>query len=213
MFTIHGCKLSHMALPEHLFVTESISATILAAALRRFEQFGYSKTTMAEIAADCAMSAANIYRYFENKLEIGAQLARQCLATECAALTEAIHTPAPASARLEAFLLGNLRYTYQRWSEQPRINELVEAIARERTDVVQEHIRFKQELIEKLIDDGNRSGEFSVADPKKAAEAILVASTVFDVPLFMHMHPYEKFESMAKNVADLILRGLSARPA
>ena len=198
---------------ENYSATETVSETILAAAMQRFEQFGYSKTTMAEIAADCDMSAANIYRYFENKLEIGAQLARRCLAQECSALAEVIAAPTSASARLEGFLLGNLRFTYQRWSYQPRINELVEAIARERTDVVQEHLRVKQELVVKLIEDGNGNGEFSVTDPKQTAEAILVASTVFGVPLFMHMHPYDKFESMARNVADLILRGLKARPA
>ena len=181
--------------------------------MRRFEQFGYSKTTMAEIATDCDMSAANIYRYFENKLEIGAQLARRCLSDECAALAEVINTQESASARLQGFLLGNLRFTHQRWLEQPRINELVEAIARDRTDVVQEHLRFKQDLLTKLIVEGNEHGEFSVADPKRTAEAILVATTVFDVPLFMHMHPYDKFESLARNVADLILRGLEARPA
>lgn len=202
-----------MAITEPSSATETISDTILAAAMRRFEQFGYGKTTMAEIAADCDMSAANIYRYFENKLEIGAQLARRCLAKECSDLAEVIRLPGSVAARLEAFLLGNFRYTYQRWSEQPRINELVEAIARERTDVIQEHLRIKQELVTQLVEDGNRSGEFSVIDPKRAAEAILVASTVFEVPLFMHMHSFEKFESMARNVADLILHGLNARPS
>ncbi len=198
---------------EPIPIAESISDTILTAAMRRFEQFGYGKTTMAEIAADCDMSAANIYRYFQNKLEIGAQLASRCLAREREALTEVIRGPQSAAARLEGFLVRNLSYTYQRWSEQPRINELVEAIARERTDVVQEHLRIKHELVTKLVEDGNGNGEFSVTDPKSAAEAILVASTVFEVPLFMHMHSYEKFESMARNVADLILRGLNARPS
>ena len=202
-----------MTITEPGSATETISDTILAAAMRRFEQFGYGKTTMAEIAADCDMSAANIYRYFENKLEIGAQLARRCLAKECSDLAEVIRLPGSVAARLEAFLLGNFHYTYQRWSEQPRINELVEAIARERTDVIQEHLRIKQELVTQLVEDGNRSGEFSVIDPKRAAEAILVASTVFEVPLFMHMHSFEKFESMARNVADLILYGLNARPS
>jgi AcrR family transcriptional regulator len=202
-----------MAISEQVPVTDTIAETILLAAMRRFEQFGYSKTTMAEIAADCDMSAANIYRYFENKLEIGAQLARRCLAEECGALKEVIESGASACARLEGFLLANLRYTYQRWSEQPRINELVEAIARERTDVVQDHIQFKQELITRLIEEGNRSGEFASPDPARTAEAVLVASTVFDVPLFMHMHPLERFEAMAKNVAELILRGLAARSA
>lgn len=201
-----------MALTEQLPATDSISETILAAAMRRFEQFGYGKTTMAEIAGDCAMSAANIYRYFDNKLEIGAQLARRCLAGERAQLAEIIKTSGPVSPRIEAFLLESLRYTYQRWSQQPRINELVEAIARERTDVVQEHLRIKQSLIQGLLEEGNASGEFTVPDVQHTAEAILVANTVFDVPLFMHLHSYEKFEFMARSVADLILRGLLARP-
>jgi len=34
---------------------------------------------MAEVATDCSMSAANLYRYFENKLEIGIAIANQFL--------------------------------------------------------------------------------------------------------------------------------------
>ena len=53
---------------------EEIQQRILHAAEERFQQYGYNKTTMAEIARDCDMSAANLYRYFENKLAIGAAL-------------------------------------------------------------------------------------------------------------------------------------------
>ncbi|NOQ82264.1 MAG: TetR family transcriptional regulator, partial [Methylophaga sp.] len=34
---------------------------ILSATEIRFSQYGYNKTTMAEIAKDCGMSAANLY--------------------------------------------------------------------------------------------------------------------------------------------------------
>ncbi len=40
---------------------------IMEAAMARFSYYGFGKTTMAEIAKDCGMSAANIYRFFENK--------------------------------------------------------------------------------------------------------------------------------------------------
>ena len=49
---------------------EEIQQLILTAAQERFSQFGFNKTTMAEIAKDCKMSASNIYRFFDNKLEI-----------------------------------------------------------------------------------------------------------------------------------------------
>ena len=56
--------------------TDDPSARILAAAYARFQRFGFGKTTMAEIAGDCGMSAANLYRYFENKEDIGVHTAR-----------------------------------------------------------------------------------------------------------------------------------------
>ena len=34
---------------------------------------------MAELAGDCGMSAGNLYRYFNNKEEIGAQVAARCM--------------------------------------------------------------------------------------------------------------------------------------
>jgi len=61
---------------------ESTREQILSAATGRFERYGYGKTTMAEIAGDCEMSAANLYRYFESKLDIGAALACDCMAED-----------------------------------------------------------------------------------------------------------------------------------
>ncbi len=43
---------------------------ILQAAMTRIKHYGYGKTTMAEIAADCDMSPGNIYRFFEAKIDI-----------------------------------------------------------------------------------------------------------------------------------------------
>lgn len=51
---------------------ESIKTQILDAAMNRFARFGFGKTTMAEIAKECDMSAGNLYRYYENKAEIAA---------------------------------------------------------------------------------------------------------------------------------------------
>ncbi|HEX9647355.1 MAG TPA: helix-turn-helix domain-containing protein, partial [Alphaproteobacteria bacterium] len=51
---------------------DAVRAQILRAAQARFARYGFNKTTMAEIAADCAMSAANIYRYFDGKGDIAA---------------------------------------------------------------------------------------------------------------------------------------------
>ncbi|HBJ91246.1 MAG TPA: TetR/AcrR family transcriptional regulator, partial [Hyphomonadaceae bacterium] len=49
---------------------------ILRAAMTRILHYGYAKTTMAEIAKDCDMSAGNIYRFFKSKLDIAEAIVR-----------------------------------------------------------------------------------------------------------------------------------------
>ena len=47
---------------------------ILDAAGARFQRFGYSKTTMEEVAADAGISKGTIYIYFQNKEDIFLEL-------------------------------------------------------------------------------------------------------------------------------------------
>lgn len=193
-------------------VLDEVAESILAAARKRFEQYGYNKTTMAEIAADCRMSAANIYRYFENKLAVGAQLAGRCLQEEEAALVQiALNADLPAVNRLRHFALETLHFTYSRWAEIPRINELVQAIATERFEVVARHQARKRDLIEHILREGNAAGEFAVTDTGTTANAVVNATTLFDVPYFMHLHTLVEFQAKLDGVLQLILQGVLKR--
>ena len=57
--------------------TDDTRTMILHAAVERILHYGYSKTTMAEIARDCNMSAGNIYRFFASKLDIAEAMAHK----------------------------------------------------------------------------------------------------------------------------------------
>jgi len=182
---------------------------ILEAAGQRFQQYGYNKTTMAEIAKDCSMSAANLYRYFDSKLAIGADLACTCLDEGIEVLRKIVlDNQLTPSERLRAFILGTLEHTYTRWSETPRMNEMVTAICHERNDIVDQHVQKKQALLLTLLKDGNHSGEFAVEDPEVTAEAILTATTLFGIPLLMPLFSKQAFERKAKNLAALLLNGI-----
>ena len=191
------------------YFPEETRQRILEAAGERFQQYGYNKTTMAEIAKDCDMSAANLYRYFDNKLAIGAGLACHCLDEGVEKLKKVVlNKQLPPSAKLREFILATLDHTHTRWSETPRMNEMVTAICHERTDIVDQHVQKKQALLITLIKEGNQMGEFDVADPEVTAEAILTANTLFGVPLLMPLFSREAFERKANNLASLLLNGL-----
>ncbi len=182
---------------------------ILTATEARFIQYGYNKTTMAEIARDCGMSAANLYRYFENKLDIGAALANQCLFEKEQKLSLIVNDNTTTSAeKLKAFIDYVLDYTYHHFDASPRIGELIEAMTVQRPDVADAHRKSSFNLLRQLLDQGEKSNEFTFDDLDDTAEAINTAIVAFYLPTVMPMFSLQELEHKAKVVLDLILNSI-----
>ena len=192
--------------------SEDTRSRILAAASQRFAQFGYNKTTMAEIAQDCDMSAANLYRFFKNKLDIGANLACGCLDDKLLLVKEVIEQQhRPAADRLHDVVLHILHYTHGQWSNDPRMNEMVNAICDARMDIVDTYKHNEHDLLVALLEDGVQRDEFSIADINDTAGAISTTITAFSLPLMMPLFSLEHFEHRAESVVRLLLTGLTKR--
>ncbi len=188
---------------------ESMRVQILDSARERFTQYGYGKTTMAEIAKDCGMSAANIYRYFDNKHDIGAAMACQCLSEKALALQQVVEEgQLPAAEKIKLFVLTNLRYTHEQWSLHPHLSELVDAVTQSRRDIVDQHFAQTRGLLRQIIDEGIAKKEFEVENSTESAEAVLAALFIFDYPNMMGLYPLQVFEDKAAKVAGLIVHGL-----
>ncbi|MFQ5544163.1 MAG: TetR/AcrR family transcriptional regulator, partial [Nitrospiria bacterium] len=91
---------------------EDIKKQIVDVADTRFRRYGFSKTTVAEIAKDCRMSSANVYRYFENKEKIGVEITLRCFRNIERLGREVLQREGlTAAERLEVFFLEILHYT------------------------------------------------------------------------------------------------------
>lgn len=184
---------------------------ILNAAHERFRHYGYNKTTMAEIAGDCDMSAANLYRYFANKQDIAAHLAARCLGKDEVRLHTAANAAATAAQCLVNYIAETLACTYERCASDPLINQVVEAIGRERRDVIDAHTKIKLGQIAALLERGIADGEFDPIDVRETAEAILAATVLFDVPLLVQMYAKEELERVGAAVSRMVLRSVERR--
>ncbi len=201
-----------MNAPNPVSESEQVRGQILEAAEGRFRIYGYRKTTMAEIAEDASMSAANLYRYFEDKQDIAAACAKRCMGERQERLREVTRQRGLSAAeRLESFVLTMLRYTHEMAHEQKKINELVEIVTTERPEFVYEKNEAEQALLAEILAQGNNSGEFEVPDVIATARTVHAATVLFNVPIFMGLYPLEKFEQAARNVVGLIIRGLAKR--
>ena len=182
---------------------------ILAAAIKRFSEYGYNKTTMAEIADDADMSAANIYRYFKNKEEIAAVCAKNFMSERTESLKNIIrNTRLNAIEKLKKYIFTNLEISQQKALENKKIDEVCAEITKNRTDLVHEKINGEIALLMEILSYGNQTGEFNVDNVMETAASIHAMLVVFDVPMFMHLFSEEEFEHKADSVLKILITAL-----
>ena len=187
-----------------------ISSQIVEAAHNRFRQYGYGKTTMAEIAADIGMSAANLYRYFKNKQDIIAECANRSMCERLDRLRVAIRKPElSAIERLKAYVLTDLVISQEMAENDEKINELVNNITLQRPDMVYSKIEAENAVIEEILSYGNETGEFAIDDISNTANTIHMSLVIFNVPTFMSLYSLEEFGEKAVSVIELIVSGLA----
>ncbi|MDQ6981897.1 MAG: TetR/AcrR family transcriptional regulator [Mariprofundus sp.] len=182
---------------------------IVAAAIKRFSHYGYSKTAMAEIAADCDMSVGNLYRFYKNKEDIAVEGARTCMVDKAeAGELAATQAKSPALA-LNAYCLARLRYLHRFVSDTPHMFELVELIAGKHKDVLQQFEDRACRAIRTIIVDGVDRGVFRRCNAEEVAMDIYNATTKYNMPLCMDAS-LSQLEAELGSLLDLVHAGLKA---
>lgn len=186
---------------------------ILNAAVKRIKHYGYGKTTMAEIAADCAMSPGNIYRFFEAKIDLAEAMARQQDAEQNGRLSAlARRKAAPADRRLREILLVRLRENFALAEREPKMLEVAEILKRERPLYYSEELALQRVFLREVLADGVEAGVFRGVDVDFAAEMIQAATYKFSFPHLFSRPTLAKLEQELEGVMDLILNGLLSAP-
>src|ERR1700748_3327222 len=114
---------------------DAVRTQIVEAAKKRFSHFGYAKTNMAEVAADCSMSPGNLYRFFPGKLDIAEAIATEDYDKHLQHLRKVSLNPnKPARERLHDFFFEELRRTFHKLEKDPRAYEMAVVISREKPE-------------------------------------------------------------------------------
>mgnify|MGYP003487709193 CR=1 FL=1 len=138
---------------------------ILQAATARILHYGYGKTTMAEIAADCGMSPGNIYRFFEAKIDIAEAMARKHYASEHATFSAiARRTDKPVAWRLREMFLTRLRDNFLMTANSDKILEVAEVLHRERPIFANENLAAERVFLRAVLEEGMAAGIFAGHD-------------------------------------------------
>jgi AcrR family transcriptional regulator len=183
---------------------------ILAAAERRFKQYGYAKTTIVDVAADCAMSNANVYRFYRSKADLIDAIAGG-LVDSCERLSREIASrPVPAKRRLVEFIVELYQWKRRNHLRNPRIHELLAVGTEEGRDYVTTHLKVLADLLAGIIVDGVNDGEFVVKDARRLARTILDASVKFIDPRLVARYSSEDLEGRVRDLMTVIVGSLES---
>lgn len=140
----------------------SVKSKIIEMATERFKHYGYNKTTIADIAKDCKMSAGNIYRYYESKLDIAVTIVLKTNNIIVMNVYDKTLKVDSARDRLRVFLFENLRITYKLLEQDPKLADMMIAIRKERPEIRRFARKVERKMIAEILEYGKTSKEFSV---------------------------------------------------
>ena len=188
---------------------DDIRGKIVDAAKKRFSHFGYGKTTMAEVASDCAMSPGNLYRFFPGKLDIAEAIATTDYEKHLAALRKlAIAPDKSVKQRLHDLMFEELRRTYNKLEKDPRAYEMARVISSERPEFANWMLAKERTILVNLLEDAERGGELRCADKEHVAEMIQSATMKFRYPQLWSKLTLPKLERELEGVLGLLVNGV-----
>jgi AcrR family transcriptional regulator len=191
---------------------DDVRRRILAAAGARFSLYGYGKTNVAEIAADCRMSPGNLYRYFKNKADIAEVIMREAMDQVLGELRSVFALPHMSTAgQFREFVLREMHFTYEQLETYPTLQEQVRDPQGKGPMLAQEYLARSRELLAHILRAGVATGEFAVDDVDAAASFVQDATFKFRYPQLHSRCSVTELEPQAEGVIQLLLGGLVRR--
>lgn len=183
---------------------------ILDAAMARIKHYGYGKTTMAEIARDCGMSAGNIYRFFASKIDIAEAMARKLNLEINAANAALVRGTDSAPDKLHHFFTSALNTTYEKLDGDAKILEVAEVLAHERPTFANEEFAQERVYLVQILQQGIADGHFApIENPNYIAEMMQSATMKFRYPQLWSKLTLPKLQRELDGVLALLLAGLT----
>ena len=166
-----------------------------------FRQFGFGKTTVADIAAELGMSPANIYKFFSSKEAIIQASADRNLVVLAEAVQPHIVASGAALDRIERVLLTVYRHTVDILRNERQVFKLMMVAYEQKWDCVGAFDKFLLETVAKLVKEGMGTGEFKSGDASATARLLFDCLILIRTP---HLYQQEGRELNEKRIRGMV---------
>jgi len=191
---------------------------ILDAAQRRFISYGYSKVTMDEIAEDIGMGKASLYYYFPTKDDILRGVIQREQEEYVQGMNEMLKTRVPYLEKIRFYVRLRIKFSGEILSLSWHNRQIWPSMKPIFRDLFQSLSAKEQSVLAKLLRDGKKNKEFSLASPERTARMILNVIQGLRIRMFYIEHNGASMESIHGDLAndtqmfiDIILNGIQNR--
>ena len=174
---------------------------IMVKADELFRQFGFGKTTVADIAAELGMSPANIYKFFSSKEAIIQASCDRNLVVLSDAVQRHMVASGAALDRIEKVLLTVYRHIVDILRNERQVFKLMIRAYEQKWDSVGAFDKFLLQTLAKLVQEGMSTGEF------KSGDALATAQLLFDCLILIrtpHLYQQEGRELNEKRIRGMV---------
>jgi len=190
-------------------VEHDIRNQIIAAATEHFRQYGYSKTTMTDLAGAIGFSKAYIYKFFASKRAIGDVISSYAIDQIAASADANIDAVASASDKIRQLFRSVTRSSLRLLREDRRLYDIVTQAVVENWScnrLLDDRI---EEKLRAIILTARASGEFERKTPlDEACRAIAGSLRAYTHPLMLAQDP-DGAAKTEDEVIGMVLRSLA----
>ncbi|MBV7523551.1 transcriptional regulator BetI [compost metagenome] len=182
---------------------------IVAAANEHFSQYGYSKTTVSDLAKAIGFSKAYIYKFFDSKQAIGEAICANCLAEIVAAVEQAINVEGLSpTERFRRLVKTVIATGVNLFFNDRKLYDIAAFAASESWPSTQAYDAQIKSFVSQIVREGREIGEFERKTPlDETVEAIHLALRPFVNPLLLQYN-LDFVEEAPTLTSNLILRSL-----
>jgi AcrR family transcriptional regulator len=190
-------------------VDHAIREQIIEAANAHFKHYGYSKTTVSDLAKAIGFSKAYIYKFFDSKQAIGQAICSSTLKVIPAAVAESTAHARNAADKLRRFFTTIIESSTHLFIEERRLYDIAEVSSTERWPSSVEYMATMEEMLRQIVLEGRAAGEFERKTPlDEVTRAIMQAMQPFMHPVMLREN-LDRLPQGPVEVINLILRSLA----
>lgn len=202
--------MNSLARDERSSHTAQTADRILSVAEAQFRHYGYSKTTVADIAKALDMSPANVYRFFSSKAELLEGVCARMLVQSEELARHHANLPLSAEERLRKYSLAQYHFTKSMMMTEQKVHEMVVVAIEQSWSVIEAHIDRLQGIMAEVIADGMAKGEFPEGDADMAARCFAAATSPLHHPQMVAQCIGKGNRAKPEELTEFALRALKA---